>query len=347
MTGGVLAQLSQLEAQARSELAALDSAEALQDLRVRFLGRKGLLTAILRQMGAVPAEEKPLVGRRANEVKTFLESAIATQDSVLQGRALAADLTEQIDITLPGRQLLPRGAPHPIRIMARRVEQIFTDLGFAVHEGPEVESDYHNFEALNMPPDHPARDMQDTFYVQSIRPLLLRTHTSPVQIHVMERQQPPIRIIAPGAVFRRDADITHSPMFHQVEGLCVDRGVTFAHLKGVLLQFLQTLFGRTVCVRFRPSFFPFTEPSAEIDLGYVRAGGLRLATAPGEVTDWMEVLGCGMVDPAVFTAVGYDPRRVTGFAFGMGVERLAMLQWGIDDIRLLTQGDLRFLEQFT
>lgn len=347
MSGNVLARLDELEVQARSELSAVATPEQLQDLRVRFLGRKGLLTSILRQMGDVPREEKPQVGQRANQIKSFIETALDQQSSSLTAVDLQSELREQLDASLPGRALARVGSEHPIIKMSQRIEQIFSDLGFSIFEGPEVEDDFHNFEALNIPPDHPARDMQDTFYVGSgAQNLLLRTHTSPVQIHVMKEHKPPIRMIAPGAVYRRDADVTHSPMFHQVEGLVVDTNITFRHLKGMLMEFLRTLFDGDVCVRFRPSFFPFTEPSAELDLGYTRDGGFRLARKESEVTDWLEVLGCGMVDPAVFEAVGYDPRAVSGFAFGLGVERFAMLEYGIDDIRLFYESDLRFLRQF-
>lgn len=349
MASSVLAELDQLEQQARSELAGLSKADELQALRVEFLGRKGRLTNILRQLGQVASEEKPTLGKRANEVKQFLEAEFDRVFQQFGSQQVAQQLQTGLDVTLPGRRLAAVGHAHPITTMARCIAQIFGELGFSIYEGPELETDYYNFEALNVPPDHPARDMQDTFYVRHANDsYLLRTHTSPVQIRVMEQHPPPIRMIAPGAVFRRDADVTHSPMFHQVEGLYVDVGVTMQHLKGVLLEFLDRLLGQKVCVRFRPSYFPFTEPSAEVDIGYVRGNGsLRLAHADAnDVTDWMEVMGCGMVDPAVFKAVGYDARTVTGFAFGMGVERLAMLQWGIDDIRLLFESDVRFLKQF-
>ncbi|MBI2343296.1 MAG: phenylalanine--tRNA ligase subunit alpha [Deltaproteobacteria bacterium] len=344
----MLQELGRLEALARAELTAITTAEELQALRVRFLGRKGLLTTILRQMGTVPAAEKPLVGRRANDVKAMLEASLDAHRETLAHASIAAALTDRLDMTLPGRRPATDGHEHPIRQMTRRVLAICTDLGFSIFDGPEVESEQHNFEALNMPADHPARDMQDTLYVEAgACQRLLRTHTSPVQIRVMLAQPPPVRIVAPGAVFRRDADVTHSPMFHQVEGLYVDHGVTFQHLKGTLLQVLERLFGEGISVRFRPSFFPFTEPSAEIDLGYHRdAHGMRLARHGAEpVTDWLEILGCGMVDPAVFEAVGYDATAVSGFAFGLGIERLAMLEWGIDDIRRFYENDLRFLTQ--
>ncbi len=351
MLATLLAQLDQLETQARAELAGLRSSDALQALRVRYLGRKGLITGILSQLGHVAREDKPQLGNRANQCKQFIESECDRLGAELASQQIDIALTEQIDVTLPGRLLTPRGCAHPVMQMQQRIEGIFADLGFSIFDGPEVESDYYNFEALNIPADHPARDMQDTFYVQGsagASPLLLRTHTSPVQIRVMKNQPPPIRMIAPGAVFRRDADVTHSPMFHQVEGLVVDRRVTFAQLQWTLTHFLEQIFGVGVRTRFRPSFFPFTEPSAEIDIGYVRSdSAMRMARGSEAVTGWLEVLGCGMVDPAVFEAVGYDPDQVSGFAFGLGVERFAMLQHGIDDIRLLFESDVRFLEQLS
>jgi phenylalanyl-tRNA synthetase alpha chain len=350
MASPVLAELDRLEEQARTALGSLQKAEDLQALRVEYLGRKGRLTTIMRSLRDVPREEKPLIGQRVNEVKTYLEAECDRQQKRFAARDIETSLGDAIDITLPGREAAPRGHAHPVRQMAQRIETIFTDFGFSIFEGPEVETDFHNFTALNMPADHPARDMQDTFYLAGAgEPLLLRTHTSSVQVRVMESQPPPIRMIAPGAAFRRDtADMTHSPMFHQVEGLCVDEGITFADLKGTLLAFLEAVFGAGVCVRFRPSFFPFTEPSAEIDIGYVQADGSMRIARRGEdiVSQWMEVLGCGMVDPAVFTAVGYDPEAVTGFAFGMGIERLAMLLWGVDDLRHFFESDMRFLRQF-
>ncbi len=349
MASSVLAELDALEQQARAELARLSTPEALQALRVELLGRKGRLTGILRQLGTVSAEDKPKIGKRANEVKQFLEAEFDRFLQTMGEQRVARQLGAGLDVTLPGRRLSPTGHTHPLTKTLWRIEQIFCDLGFSIYEGPELETDHYNFESLNIPPDHPARDMQDTFYVSHAQAdYLLRTHTSPVQIRVMESQRPPIRMIAPGAVFRRDADVTHSPMFHQVEGLVVDVGITMQHLKGLLLNFLEQFFGQKVCLRFRPSYFPFTEPSAELDIGYVRKDGLMRLARRGEddVTDWMEIMGCGMVDPAVFTAVRYDPRAVTGFAFGMGVERLAMLQWGIDDIRLFYESDVRFLRQF-
>ncbi|MBI4238159.1 MAG: phenylalanine--tRNA ligase subunit alpha [Deltaproteobacteria bacterium] len=347
----MLQELNGLESAARTALAEVRDEACLQAVRVQFLGRKGGLTAVLKRLGECTPEERPIVGQRANAVKALLEAEIERVHSTLQAGHLAEALGDRMDVSLPGRAPTPAGYPHPISTTMERIVGIFRCLGFSTYEGPEVETEYHNFEALNMPADHPARDMQDTFYLQPLQsgaaPLLLRTHTSPVQVRVMQSHPPPLRLIAPGAVYRRDADVTHSPMFHQVEGLYVDTDVTFRHLKGMLQLFVEQLFGDAVQTRFRPSFFPFTEPSAEMDLGYLRdANGMRFARAGDAVTGWMEVLGCGMVDPAVFTAVGYDPTQVTGFAFGVGVERIAMLLHGVDDIRFFFDSDLRFLSQF-
>lgn len=350
MAHTVLEQLDQIEANAKAALPALLNADDVQTFRVQYLGRKGLLTGVLKQMGGLSGEERPLVGKRANEVKSLLERELEEVQGRIAADAEAGQLAESIDVTLPGRRSVPLGHSHPIRMAAEEIERVFRELGFSVHEGPEVESDFYNFEALNFPADHPARDMQDTFYIQKDGPArLMRTHTSTVQVRTMMEQQPPVRMIAPGAVFRSDADATHSPMFHQVEGLYVDTGVHFGHLKGLLNLFLTRIFGEGVCTRFRPSFFPFTEPSAEVDIGYIKddAGTFRVARRGEAVTQWMEIMGCGMVDPAVFRSVGYDPEQVSGFAFGMGVERIAMLKWGIDDIRLLFESDMRFLEQFS
>lgn len=307
-----------------------------------MLGRKGKLTHLLRSVRELPPEERRQTGEQANTVKQELEAKIEEllvrlHDEATQ-RALAQ---EQVDITLPGTPL-PPGRLHPITQVMEQVVAIFTRMGFQVAEGPQVELDYYNFEALNIPRDHPARDMHDTFYFSD--EVLLRTHTSPVQIRVMERSQPPIQIIAPGAVYRRDSDISHTPLFHQVEGLMVDVGISFAHLKGVLTFFVHEMFGEGTQVRFRPSFFPFTEPSAEVDIGCVICQGKGCRVCKG--SGWLEILGAGMVDPEVFRVVGYDPEEVTGFAFGMGIERIAMLKYGINDIRLFFTNDLRFLRQF-
>jgi phenylalanyl-tRNA synthetase alpha chain len=316
---------------------------AVEDIRVRYLGKKGLLTEQLKQVGTLPPEERPSVGKWVNAAKERLTEHLRVRKAELEAATQDAQLErERIDVTLPGRGTQPGGL-HPITRTLERLERIFTGMGFAVADGPEIEDDYHNFEALNIPANHPARAMQDTFYFDAHR--LLRTHTSPVQIRYMERNKPPIRIIAPGRVYRRDSiDVTHSPMFFQIEGLLVDEGVTFADLKGVLTEFLQCFLERKLAVRFRPSYFPFTEPSAEVDIGcfFCDAKGCRVCKETG----WLEVLGSGMVHPAVFGHVGIDAERYTGFAFGVGVERLVMLRYGVDDLRLLYENDLRFLRQF-
>ena len=335
-------QLEKLQREAEQELLGASTDEAIQAIRTKYLGRKGMLTSILRGLGSVPPEERPAMGQLANQVKEALSQRI---DAVLEGIAASKKdsrlMQERVDVTLPGRGFA-RGTLHPITQVTQEICGIFAALGFAVAEGPEVELDYYNFEALNMAKDHPSRDMQATFYITEN--LLLRTHTSPVQVRVMEKQQPPVRVIAPGKVYRPDADISHSPMFHQIEGLYVDRRVTFGDLKGTLTFFLHHVFGSEIGVRFRPSFFPFTEPSAEVDIQCVmcRGKGCRVCGQSG----WLEILGSGMVDPEVFKAVGYDSEQYTGFAFGLGVERIAMLRYGISDIRLFTENDRRFLEQF-
>ncbi|HWP35150.1 MAG TPA: phenylalanine--tRNA ligase subunit alpha [Thermodesulfobacteriota bacterium] len=334
--------LERLLAEAEAELAAARTAADAQAVRVRYLGRKGRLTELARQLGRLPAEERPAAGQRLNEVKARLTAAIEAFLARIREAERRAALEEvRVDVTLPGRR--PElGHMHPVSRTAAEIVEIFTSLGFAVADGPEVELDYYNFEALNIPKDHPARDMQDTFYLAD--EVLLRTHTSPVQVRVMERQRPPVQVIVPGRVYRRDNDLTHSPMFHQVEGLLVDEGVSFADLKGTLRLFVRRMFGDEVGMRFRPSFFPFTEPSAEVDIRCVACGGAgcRVCGQSG----WLEILGAGMVDPAVYGFVGYDPERVSGFAFGMGIERIAMLKYGITDLRLFFENDLRFLEQF-
>ena len=327
--------------EARDAIASARSSAELEQVRVTYLGRQGALTQLLRGLGALPAAERPAVGAAANEAKRELEALLEVRVAeALDRERRERREGERPDLTLPGRRP-PRGALHPLTRVHDEIVAIFAGLGFSVAEGPEIETDYHNFEALNIPRDHPARDMQDTFYIGD--DVLLRTHTSPVQIRVMEKQRPPVKVIAPGKVFRCDADVTHSPMFHQVEGLYVDRGVTFAHLKGTLETFVRELFGPEFKVRIRPSFFPFTEPSAEVDISSPFLAGGR----------WLEVLGAGMVDPAVFEAVNqargnndYDPEEWTGFAWGLGVERVAMLRCGIGDIRLFYENDLRFLRQF-
>lgn len=336
--------LEKLESDAFDALAKAESEEAVHAVRVQYLGRKGALTTCLKAMGDLPADKRPMVGKRANEIKVRLEEEVARRLMAIEEAALAAALsTASVDITLPGRRP-PRGHIHPLTRVLEEAISIFSSLNFTVAEGPEIETDWYCFEALNMPKDHPARDMQDTFYVSD--DVVLRTHTSSVQIRIMEHHPPPVRIISPGKVYRCDADITHSPMFHQVEGLLVDEigQVTFGDLKGVLEFFAHQMFGADTAVRFRPSFFPYTEPSAEVDIQCVmcRGSGCRLCKGSG----WLEILGSGMVDPNVFAAVGYDPDQIVGFAFGMGIERIAMLKYGIDDIRLFFENDARFLAQF-
>ncbi|MBU1149807.1 MAG: phenylalanine--tRNA ligase subunit alpha [Proteobacteria bacterium] len=334
--------LKALREQAEAGLRKAETEEELQEIRTRYLGRKGLLTGLLRNIGNVPSEERPQFGRQCNEVKETLSAGI---DQLLAGLASSKKeellQRERLDVTLPGRGVR-HGRLHPVTQVREEICRIFAGLGFSVVEGPEVELDYYNFEALNIPKDHPARDMQDTFYVEDN--IVLRTHTSPVQVRIMEKRKPPVRILSPGRVYRRDSDISHTPMFHQIEGLLVDRGITFGDLKGVLTVFLKQVFGEDTALRFRPSFFPFTEPSAEVDIRCVMCSG-RGCRVCGQ-SGWLEILGSGMVDPEVFKNVGYDPEEFTGFAFGLGLERIAMLKFGISDIRLFFESDMRFLEQF-
>ena len=322
----------------------------IEQLRVEVLGRKGEVTLLLRGLKDLPAEERPRVGEQLNQLRQQLEHDLEARLAVVQQTSRERALRdERVDITLPGTRF-ERGQIHPLTLVIDEIIDVFWGMGFEIARGPDIEDDYHNFEALNIPKDHPARDMQDTFFVSSGH--LLRTHTSPVQIRTMESRKPPLQVIVPGAVYRHDDDATHSPMFHQVEGFLVDQGIAFADLKGVLTHFLRQVFSRDAGVRFRPSFFPFTEPSAEIDIQCVicRGSGTGAAGQPCRVcksTGWLEILGAGLIDPAVFRFVGYDPEKVSGFAFGMGVERIAMLKYGIDDIRLFFQNDLRFLQQFS
>jgi phenylalanyl-tRNA synthetase alpha chain len=334
--------VDQLRADALARVADAVDLAALDQVRVRFLGRSGLLTAELKQLGRLPKDERPRAGQAINQAKVRVQEAIEVRKAELATQALAARLAaERIDVSLPGRGQRPGGL-HPITRTLQRIERLFTNAGFSIAEGPEIEDDYHNFEALNIPAHHPARAMHDTFYFDDH--LLLRTHTSPVQIRVMENQGPPLRIIATGRVYRCDSDLTHTPMFHQVEGFLVDEQATFADLKGVLYDFLSNFFERDLQLRFRPSYFPFTEPSAEVDIQCVICNetGCRVCKQSG----WLEVLGCGMIHPEVFRCVGIDSERYLGYAFGMGVERLAMLRYGINDIRLYFENDLRFLGQF-
>jgi phenylalanyl-tRNA synthetase alpha chain len=343
--------IESLRSQFASDLAAATGEPALRAVRDRYLARKGgLVSALLRGLGGAPPDERPRLGQLVNALKQDIE---ATLDARTAEMAVTRPPAGAVDVTLPGR--VPTvGHRHPLTLLRERIETIFSRMGFLVIEGPELEDDYHNFEALNMPPEHPARDMQDTLYLASpVRSLagspatLLRTHTSGMQIRYMEAHEPPVRLIAPGRVYRRDnLDLTHTPMFTQVEGLVVGENVTLADLKGTLFAFVRELFGEDRQVRFRPSFFPYTEPSAEVDISCGACGGTGIDCGMCKRTGWLEILGSGMVHPAVFEAVGYDPERYTGFAFGMGIERVALLKWGVEDIRLFYENDLRFLEQF-
>lgn len=317
----------------------------LNDIRVKYLGKKGEITNFLRGLGQLNKEERPRIGQIVNEARNQLEALIEEKNAQLKTQALQKRLTqEKIDVTLSGRYPWP-GHLHPLTLTLHRIKAIFMDMGFTVEEGPEIERDYFNFEALNLPKDHPARDMQDSFYITE--EILMRTQTSPVQARTMQTHEPnsPIRMIAPGRVYRRDDyDATHSPMFTQVEGLVIDEGIRFSDLKGTLELFLHKIFNEKVSIRFRPSFFPFTEPSAEVDISCVMCHGKGCRVCKG--TGWLEILGSGMVHPNVLQMSGYDPQRVSGFAFGLGVERIAMLSYGIDDLRLFYDNDLRFLRQF-
>ncbi len=325
--------------EALEALASASDADSVKSLSVRYLGRKGIVTGFLRNISNQPAERRAAIGKKANEIKFVLEKAF--KEAVREYETPGVGSIAGIDVTLPGRPV-SNGGLHPITQITQEICDIFTRMGFDIVEGPEVESDWYNFEALNIPPNHPARDMQDTFYVSEN--IVLRTHTSPVQIRTMEKQAPPVRIIAPGKVYRCDSDLTHTPMFHQVEGLLVDRHISFGDLKGVLTTFVHQMFDEHTSLRFRPSFFPFTEPSAEVDILCVmcRGSGCRVCSQSG----WLEILGSGMVHPALYENVGYDSSEFSGFAFGMGVERIAMLKYGIDDIRKYFENDIRFLRQF-
>jgi phenylalanyl-tRNA synthetase alpha chain len=338
----VLDELEKIEKETVASLVEAKIEKEVSEIRVRVLGKKGNLTQVLKRLGTLPEAERREIGKRANRVKEDLEMRI--EEALLRIQELErrkALEKERIDVTLPGRQI-PLGKRHPLTQTLEEIIDIFSRLGFEVVEGPEVELDYYNFEALNIPKGHPAREMQATFFISE--DVVLRTHTSPVQVRTMEKKRPPVRVICPGAVYRCDSDPTHSPMFHQVEGLLVDKGITFADLKGVLTVFVHQMFGKETRLRFRPSFFPFTEPSAEIDIECFICGGKGCGVCSN--TGWLEILGSGMVDPAVYKFVNYDPEEVTGFAFGMGIERIAMLKYGINDIRLFFTNDLRFLRQF-
>ncbi|MCK8514951.1 phenylalanine--tRNA ligase subunit alpha [Methylonatrum kenyense] len=335
-------KLEALSAEAAQRVAAADSVTALDEVRVAYLGKKGRLTELLKGLGRLSAEQRPAAGQAINAAKQGLQQQIDSRRTELERVALDRQLaSESLDVTLPGRGQAVGGL-HPVTRTLERVEALFASMGFAVAEGPEVEDDYHNFEALNIPAHHPARAMHDTFYFDASH--LLRTHTSPVQIRVMEEQGAPVRVIAPGRTYRCDSDLTHTPMFHQVEGLLVDEGIGFADLKGLLHDFVEAFFERSLDVRFRPSYFPFTEPSAEVDVQCVSCGGKGCRVCGG--TGWLEILGSGVVHPKVFESVGIDAERYTGYAFGVGVERLAMLRYGVDDLRLFFDNDLQFLQQF-
>lgn len=331
--------IDQIYQDALKEIDAAPDRQAIQEISVRYLGRKGIITQFLRNISKLPAKKRPAAGQQANKVKNLLEAACKEAAQKIE----TAVETEKggIDVSLPGRPA-PIGSLHPITQINQRICDILTNMGFEIAEGPEVELDYYNFEALNFPKDHPARDMQDTFFVSD--DIVLRTHTSPLQIRTMEKQQPPVRIIMPGKVYRCDSDLTHTPMFHQVEGLLVDENISFGDLKGTLTAFVHQMFDEQTSLRFRPGFFPFTEPSAEVDILCVmcRGSGCRVCSQTG----WLEILGSGMVHPALYENVGYDADRYTGFAFGMGVDRIAMLKYGIDDIRKFFENDVRFLSQF-
>ena len=337
------AQLEQIRRAAKEALASFDSAEQLEKARIQYLGKKGELTAILKQMGKLSAEERPVIGQLANEIRKDIEDTIANKSAEIKKAAQEKRLAEEtLDVTMPGT--LPQiGYKHPLSIVLDEIKDIFMGMGFDIAEGPEVEYDYYNFEALNIPKDHPARDTQDTFYINDN--IVLRTQTSPVQIRVMEKTQPPIRIIAPGRVFRSDAvDATHSPLFHQIEGLVVDKGITMADLKGTLETFAKRLYGEDTKIRLRPHHFPFTEPSCEIDVSCFKCGGKGCRFCKG--SGWIEILGCGMVHPHVLEMCDIDPDEYSGFAFGVGLERIALLKYEIDDMRLLYENDIRFLKQF-
>ena len=335
-------QLEQIRIEALAEMQEVETLETLEKLRIKYFGRKGLFTDVMKGMGKLSKEQKPVIGKLSNEIRSEITNKFDQVTEELNQQKHERQLEEEtIDITLPGRQR-QKGRRHPITQVLNQIQLIFKGMGFQAVEGPEIELEFYNFDALNTPKDHPARDLQDTFYIDD--GIVLRTHTSPVQIRVMKKTTPPIRIIVPGKVYRRDYDITHLPMFNQVEGLLVDHHVTFSELKGVLYSFARQMFGDTIQVRFRPHFFPFTEPSAEMDISciFCDSKGCRVCSHTG----WLEILGSGSVDPNVFKHVNYDPEQVTGFAFGMGVDRIAMLKFGITDLRLMFENDMRFAKQF-
>lgn len=339
-------KLNSLPSSFGEALETIDAADALEALRVEYLGRKGLMAQIMSQLPQLAPEERPVAGKTANTVKQELHALFEKRSAALKASQAQQNLS-QFDPTLPGRAPW-KGSLHPVTLVTEEICNVFIGLGYDIVAGPEVETDFYNFEALNIPPDHPARDMQDTLYISDS--IVLRTHTSPLQVRTMMKQKPPVAVIAPGKVYRRDSDLTHTPMFNQIEGLLVDKDVSMADLRGTLTAFVHEIFGSDVKTRFRPSFFPFTEPSAEVDISCVMCGGkgeINGATCRVcKQTGWVEILGCGMVDPEVFKAVGYDPEVYTGFAFGVGIERVAMLKYGIGDLRMFFENDVRFLKQF-
>ena len=340
----MLEELKQIETEALAAVAGAANAEQLTEIKVAYLGKKGKITSVSRQMGQVSPEERPVLGAAVNQAKGAVEAAIAARMAEFRTAQMTAALAaETIDISLPGTGLA-KGSRHILSVVQEQMEDIFIGLGYSIAEGPQVEYDYYNFEALNLPPEHPARDMQDSFYFSDS--MLLRTHTSPVQVRTMERMkgQLPVKVISPGVVYRRDDDATHSPMFHQVEGLLIDKNVTFADLSGTLLEFARQMFGEDREIRLRPSYFPFTEPSAEVDISCFACGGKGCRLCKG--SGWIEILGSGEVHPKVLAMSGYDPEQCSGFAFGMGIERVAMLKYGITDMRLLFDNDIRFLHSF-
>jgi phenylalanyl-tRNA synthetase alpha chain len=338
----MLNDIESIKSSARTEIDKAQSLREVQDLKVKYLGKKGILTTKIKSLGSVPQEERRDYGRTLNQTKDFIDDLLKGQEDKFKSSELDSSLRNQrIDVSIPGCRY-PLGRLHPVTQVLEEIIAIFVSLGFTVEEGPEIELDFYNFEALNMPPDHPARDMQDTFYISD--DVVLRTHTSPVQVRTMEKNTPPMRVIAPGKVYRCDADVSHIPMFHQLEGFMVDKNIRMSDLKGVLELFVHSVFGPDTSIRLRPSFFPFTEPSAEIDISCVMCKGSGCNVCSN--TGWIEILGAGMINPRVYEMAGYDPDLYTGFAFGLGIERVAMLKYSINDIRLFMENDKRFLEQF-
>lgn len=334
--------LDVIKSKAGEEIANASGLKDIHDLKVKYLGKKGVITAELKTLGALSKEERKEFGKVLNECKNYIQDLLARQEAILKTSELDRSLkTQSIDVTVPGSSV-PFGHLHPVTLVFDEIIAIFLSLGFTVEEGPEIEEDFYNFEALNFPKDHPARDMQDTFFISD--DVVLRTHTSPVQVRVMEKNEPPLRVIAPGKVYRCDSDVSHIPMFHQLEGFMVDKNIRMTDLKGILELFVHRIFGPNTSIRLRPSFFPFTEPSVEIDISCVICGGSGCNVC--QTTGWIEILGAGMINPRVYEKAGYDPDKYTGFAFGLGIERVAMLKYGINDVRLFPENDKRFLEQF-